>query len=373
MSRNLICWAVVLIGYVALFAVGHSQPITMERRSDSMWAKILKRADQVQFTSRPDPKGKPVRPAPPPPPEPPATRAEAEQLIRISACVGQADRLAPRLQRAVRVSPVLAEDASKVQRGASHLGGGPDVPSGFAWPTKGTTPLTFVGQINLTDVAPLDEDAQLPKSGWLCFFYGTALQPSPSGAEPNDRGGWQVRYFTGQPAALQRMATPKAIAKEEFPLCSVRYWKEWNLPEPADEPNMFWDDESDSCMGDLCAALTGRPKEYGWHHLLGYGQGWQPMRERCQLAANGVRYDEDFDPNAPGVEELLAEKDAWVLLLQVALGRLDEMDAPPEGAQGTMGGWRRGLAKRVQYWIRREDLAAQKFDGVWVLGPERED
>jgi uncharacterized protein YwqG len=368
MNRNLLCWAGLLVGYVGLFVLGHTQPIRFERNSKSFWARVLRETSEEQYTPRPDPRApaKAKRPAPAPPPAA-MPRAQAEEVIKISACGGQAWKLTPLLRPAVRVSPVWAEDAGKVQRGVSRLGGVPDVPAGFVWPTKGTTPLTFLGQINLADVTALDEEGQLPKSGWLCFFYGSALQPLPNGADPNERGAWQVCYFEGEVGGLQRATTPKAIQKEELPLCTVRFWSEWNLPSEADEPNMFVEDErADGGLYDLCEALAGRPKEEGWHHLLGYGQGWWPMREHCQLAANGVAYDaEDFDPNASRVQELLAGKDEWVLLFQVDAAAVAEMDVPPGGVQG-VGPSRDLNYDRVQYWIRRADLAAKKFDGVWV-------
>ena len=69
---------------------------------------------------------------------------------------------------------------------SSKIGGNPAVPEGFVWPCYEGTPLSFMAQINLKDVANLDKDNLLPKSGILSFFY--ELDSMKWGYDPKDKG-----------------------------------------------------------------------------------------------------------------------------------------------------------------------------------------
>jgi hypothetical protein len=75
---------------------------------------------------------------------------------------------------ALRSTPVT----KPIAIGRSKLGGHPDVPADFVWPTATrtgngkslTAPLAFLAQIRLADVARHDRDHLLPASGLLLFF-----------------------------------------------------------------------------------------------------------------------------------------------------------------------------------------------------------
>lgn len=92
----------------------------------------------------------------------------------------------------VRLRPRLRD--GQLPLGASKIGGHPDVPDGFAWPTRhiempepsaeflahspneprlpagDAVPLEFIAQVNLADVAPFDAEGVLPSEGHLLFF-----------------------------------------------------------------------------------------------------------------------------------------------------------------------------------------------------------
>jgi uncharacterized protein YwqG len=358
-ARNLICWAAVLVVYAGLFIWGNWQPIGMEPWGRSAWAKFWKRAEALPLPGQGPRKPGPQRPAPPPPP-PLITRQEAEEVIRISSCAEHADELIPRLRRSIRVSPLPVDAASELTKGASRLAAVPDVPAGFQWPQMQGRPLDLIAQIRLSDLAPLDEDGLLPKTGWLCFFYAWTMDSPPTGTRPADRGAWQVVYFDTEVSVLQRTPPPKPL-QEEFPPCNLRFWKEWTLPSSAEEPELLG--RTHCYYADLCTALTARPKEAGWHHLLGYAQNVEgPMRPACQLASNGVAFTDETDMDDPQVKPLLADVKDWILLLQVELGALRQLDAEPEESL-----WPAFVRHdRLYFWIRQADLSARAFSRVWV-------
>src|SRR5262245_58266351 len=55
--------------------------------------------------------------------------------------------------------------------GVSCLGGAPDAPPGFTWPTHDGGPLAFLAQIDLGEVPDFPGRDLLPAAGRLYFFY----------------------------------------------------------------------------------------------------------------------------------------------------------------------------------------------------------
>lgn len=107
--------------------------------------------------------------------------------------------------------------------GSSYLGGCPDVPDGFAWPTASrrradgepiALPLAFVGQIALTDLSEHDRERLLPTTGLLSFFVldlGRMLEAAPaSRLDPGAPDLVCVRHFP-LGASLTRSRTPEAV------------------------------------------------------------------------------------------------------------------------------------------------------------------
>lgn len=69
------------------------------------------------------------------------------------------------------------ERGQDTQIGESKLGGIPDLPLDFQWPTYDRSPIDFLLQVNVTQASALDETGLLPKSGLLSFFYDLKEQP----------------------------------------------------------------------------------------------------------------------------------------------------------------------------------------------------
>lgn len=94
--------------------------------------------------------------------------------------------------------------------GASKYGGQPDVPDGFEWPTDNDShPLSLMLQINCVDIAAMDKEGALPKSGILYFFYQVSEQPWD-----NTTNGARVLYFDTSVTELHRHDYPTNLAKK---------------------------------------------------------------------------------------------------------------------------------------------------------------
>lgn len=66
-----------------------------------------------------------------------------------------------------------AGEADYTKLGRSRVGGDPDLPTQFTWPLASDgTPMTFLVQLNMSDIAKQDANELLPKTGMLSFFLG---------------------------------------------------------------------------------------------------------------------------------------------------------------------------------------------------------
>lgn len=238
-----------------------------------------------------------------------------------------------------------------LQRGASRFGGVPDLPARFAWPRYNGRPLSFLAQINLSEVPPVSGSA-LPRTGFLAFFYET--ETMRWGFDPADRGCSHVAFFDVPAAELERAAPPMASPiVETFKPCALSFAAQVDLPDPSDLIFAALDaelqDERRSAYIEVGSSL--HPDTY--HHLLGHAQVIQnDMRAECQLASNGI------DVGTPGGyrqgEALSAGAVDWELLLQI--------DTDEEGP-----GWMWGDVGRIYFWLRKQDLAARRFDQTWLV------
>jgi uncharacterized protein YwqG len=234
--------------------------------------------------------------------------------------------------------------------GESRIGGVPDVPPDFRWPERHEVPQSFIAQLSLEEVHPYDTHGVLPERGMLWFFYD-AKQES-YGADPLDRGGWQV-MFNEDYSGLQRIAAPARLpADSQFKACTVSFANEVTLSQSPklDVPDFDWTDDEVQKYETLLSTFPTAEDHGAVHHqLLGYPQTIQDdMRLECQLASHGVT-----DINDPRAKELSKGANEWQLLLQI--------DSDEEI------GMRWGDAGMIYYWLRAADLKKNDFDDAWLV------
>ena len=238
--------------------------------------------------------------------------------------------------------------------GGSKLGGAPDLPKDFKL-SSSDAPLDFLLQINLAEAYPFDQTATLPKSGLLSFFYD--LKEQPWGYDPKKLGGFRVQYT---PAGVPIVAT--AISRPNFALGEHRITFRTGLTLPHIGSRVY---EQFDKVGDLD---DGEAEAYfafsdeverlgrqtgGNHHLLGHSDNVQgDMQLEAQLVTNGLYCGNETGYKDPRRKALESGANDWILLLQL------DSDETAEFMWGDAG--------MLYYWIRKQDLAANRFDRVWM-------
>jgi uncharacterized protein YwqG len=323
----------------------------------------------------------------------PALRLVAEDASKrtpmVPAAPGSDDA-----RRARRVSPEARIEGSIRSFGRTRLGGVPDVPDSFRWPTRRRTrerygdrieagvPLSFVAQINLAELPPLDgAEARLPSRGMLWFFYDARFLTY--GAE--DADGFRVVYSEAGPDDLRRTEVPQgrgtsgdADPFEVFDPVVLTPRAELSLPSPYADPErgLPLEDEPESeayhemverrdLAGAEAQAYTvfdGSPtlpppvhRVTGWPSVIQNDN----MEAECEASTRrGGVLGKLGDvvraaTTAESPEDGRAVRDSWQLLLQV----------DSDEAAGMM--W--GDSGMLYFWIRKEDLAARRFERVWCV------
>lgn len=248
----------------------------------------------------------------------------------------------------------------------SRIGGKPAVPPNFVWPyytgslygekESKSRPLSFMAQINLKDIAGLDEENILPPSGILSFFY--ELETMTWGFDPEDKGSAKVFYFPDE-SDLRLADFPDELDEDsKLPEFAVDFQRHISVPEYGD-----FDDDSEYDWDDYheCSIKCGYdPDEWGdYTKLLGFPDVIQnPMEEECESVTRGYRRGSPEDYAKISEEEkadIEAKADEWMLLFQ--MGTITDDDY--ELMFGDCG--------HIYFWIKKTDLMNCNFDNIWLI------
>lgn len=266
------------------------------------------------------------------------------------------ERLAQHFVPAIRLEahPIEINDMAL---GCSHLGGHPDVPRDFVWPTTNGRPLHFLAQLRLEDFRNFEAATVLGESGWLYFFYAASDQPW--GFDPKDRSGWAVKYHpSNDVSTLVRTDPPEADPDApppgpyDLPITFQASILSGTASVTLHEKHLL--NLTDAVCEKTCELLWGEESEVR-HQLLGEPCEIQGgMRLNCQLASNGLYCGTPEGYEDPRVQTLEPGAKDWKLLLQI--------DSDLDGA-----GWMWGDCGMLYFWIREQDCANRDFDQAWVV------
>ncbi len=255
-------------------------------------------------------------------------------LDRALASRDEAPKWAGKIRGAVK--PALDVKTKRVKAdklipvGVSKVGGCPDLPAGTDWPTNDDNQMAFLGQWNLDEVAASPASAGLPRSGLLSFFID--LQPYLDDVYDEPPPG--LVLYTPDADGLTRLKMPKDLPKEcRLKPCRVTFTERGTAPgidtvalKQAGVKREAEQDEYGEFFSDVLE--DGVVPVKGPHQLLG---NYQPIQE------DPVQYKKEKD---------------WLLLSQFNRDTACGLEVGDGGA--------------FYFFVRREHLAAAKFDSVFM-------
>ncbi|OOR55834.1 cytoplasmic protein [Bacillus mycoides] len=149
---------------------------------------------------------------------------------------------------------VVPKQQEIIAIGSSKMGGVPDLPDTFEYPTYKENPLCFIAQFNLSDLQNVGMDHNLPKTGMLYFF--SIENYFEEDVNPNEAG--RVLYYDIPVEQLRRADEIQA----KYNQCAITFELTYKLPE------LFIEDEADS---DRFLQLLEEliPDNYDNHQMFG--------------------------------------------------------------------------------------------------------
>lgn len=250
--------------------------------------------------------------------------------------------------------------------GATRFGGKPDVPPDFVWPTyEGESydnvvkdrPLTFLAQFNCAELAQFDKEHLLPDHGLLSFFYETDTQCW--GYDPKDQGCARVYWFEDL-SALSAADFPADMGEDfKFPMVKIQIAQKTSYPSWTDFSEVFPDEKDYDAFDLVWNELTDETPE-NRSQLLGWPDVIQnSMFDECDLASQGYYLGDGNGRNKiPKTIRQRAEetaRDRWMLLFQLDTVELGDFEL----MFGDCG--------HIYFYITKEDLAARRFDRIWLI------
>ena len=253
--------------------------------------------------------------------------------------------------------------------GGTRFGGMPDVPKDFVWPAfEGvglmddavkSRPLSFLAQFNCAELAALDTEGLLPKTGLLSFFY--EMESSCWGFDPKDAGCARVFWFEDI-SALAPAQVPEDLASDfRFPLLKIAVESGASYIDGQDFRILHEGDIDWESMGDILEELSIEDPEncsklLGWPNLI---QG--SMMLECEFASRGYYLGNPEGwakvPQDEREEKMQTSLEDWRLLFQ-----LDTVESAEDNFELMFGD-----CGRLYFCIRKEDLSARRFDRIWLI------
>jgi uncharacterized protein YwqG len=273
----------------------------------------------------------------------------------------------PTLKNAIRIklNPV---SENKIDIGKSKIGGKPDLPLNQKWFTETnieiikekklfflnkksekeiTRSLSFLAQINLSEIKNYDTENLLPKSGILYFFYSS--EQSSWGFDFADRNKFKVFFYDDDLNNLRRNEFPENLEEDgKFKSCELNFESEVSLPSCDNEIyGKLKEEEMDLIFEEILNEET-------INKLLGHSDIIQnEMELECELVTNGIYCGDPSGFNNPKAKELEKNAKDWQLLFQIDTNEEAEMM------------W--GDCGRIYFWIKKEDLKNKNFENCWMI------
>ena len=237
---------------------------------------------------------------------------------------------------------------SEISIGQSKIGGLPDLPCDVDWFKENSgKSLSFIAQINCSDLKDLEQHVKLPDNGIIYFFYSAEQQAW--GFDIKDKDKFKV-YYSANTDNLVRKDAPSDL--EEYSIyksCILKYKNSVSLPSWENDlvRTRLNDTELDSYL-----EITSNEE---MNKMFGYADNVQgEMELECQLVTNGLYCGDANGYNDPRREELEKGIGDWNLLLQID---------SEEDKTGMM--W--GDAGRLYFWIKEQDLKNLDFEKSWFV------
>lgn len=254
----------------------------------------------------------------------------------------------------------VEEEADTISPNSSKIGGDPWLPKDFAWPVFAglddgvPRPLSFLCQIDLSEMGQYDRDGVLPEKGMLYFFY--ECEAFRWGFDPRDKGSARVFYYENTEDFVPIQWPQEIDPDYVVPEMAVRFTARPSYPE-YEELEFYSSEYCDWEKYDALLEKMGVDLDAEEHKLLGYADIIQnEMLSECERVTRGLYCgNPEAYENTPKdtAADISANAKDWTLLLQLTTLEKDGWE------------WMWGDCGMLYFYIKKQDLAASRFENAW--------
>ncbi len=280
------------------------------------------------------------------------TENNLKQRFEKSGLLHHWDFFKSHLRNEILTTPKTVNE-DELRLGQSKIGGQPDLPKNIEWFKEDNGKrLSFIAQINLSEVTEFDNSNSLPSQGILYFFY--SAKADAWGFDIKDKDKFKVFYYEGPLEELQRKEFPADLVNySRYKPCKLRFQSSVSIPNW--EHDYVSKQLTKKEIDKYIDATEDLDLNVETNKLLGHSDNIQgPMELECQLVTNGLYCGDERGYNDPRAKELEKGAGDWILLFQV--------DSNYEES-----GMIWGDAGMLYFWIRKDDLKNKKFDKCWLI------
>jgi uncharacterized protein YwqG len=256
-----------------------------------------------------------------------------EEIMHSNLSSARKTQIGNAVQDSLQLSATPIDD-HRMPVGSSKIGGCPDLPNSIMWPVYDGLPMSFLAQINLSEIRGSYSDL-LPERGVLSFFSASGCTTEEGYVSTATSNLFAV-YYHDEPI-LQRHALPIGILEETYITpCTITFQSQTTLPH---EDTIFVPSERRSNEIEIYSKYFDKYSDlYSNKSIQMFGHP-NPL------------HDHPFSRVCEGdlPVEITRLEDEYVLLLQFC---------PSEGIAPMY--W----CNYLYFYIRRDDLHAKNFKGV---------
>lgn len=120
-----------------------------------------------------------------------------------------------------------SSDDKNVKVGKSKIGGKPDLPKDFKWPSANNIPMLFCAQYNLSELKKIDQEGTLPTKGFFYIF----LTLDEQWKEFNGLNQ-EFKFIYSDSENLIRTEFPKGLEENQiFKTALIEYFESYTIPD----------------------------------------------------------------------------------------------------------------------------------------------
>ena len=259
--------------------------------------------------------------------------------------------LEPEIRDEIKILTIPKE---KIDLGKSKFGGAPDLPKNVDWFKEDNgKSLSFIAQINFSEIQNYKASQNLPKKGILYFFY--SAEQEAWGFDPKDKDKFKVFYSTDAENLEAKDIPPDLGEYSIYKPCELQFFDSVSLPSWESSElvrKTLNDDETEMYAELMCPELS---IENINNKILGHTNELQnDIALECQLVTNGLYCGDSSGYNDPKYNELKNGSSDWRLLLQIV---------SEEDKTGMM--W--GDLGILYFLIKQQDLEELNFEKSWFV------